>query len=290
MQQFVEVFISGISQGAVYCVFALGLSLVYGTTRIMNFAHGSLYMMGAYIAWVLSAGYLGFSYPIVFAVLIPTLFILGLSIERIIIRPLRWKPNWKTTTMMVTLGLAFVLDNFSLILFGSEEKLLPPFVQGTVSFHGLVFSHHKILVFFTAIGIVVALELFLGNSRYGRAMRAVAQDMQGASMVGINVNQIFGYAFGLSVVLAGLAGVLLAPIYLISPLGGWPPFLKAFVIVVFGGLGSTRGVLYAAFILGVIEAFVIYDIGATWTMPVWLLTLLVVLIVRPQGLLGVWAE
>ena len=290
MQQFVEVFISGISQGAVYCVFALGLSLVYGTTRIMNFAHGSLYMMGAYIAWVLSAGYLGLGYPIMFVLLIPTLFILGIGIERVIVRPLRWKPNWKTTTMMVTLGLAFVLDNFSLILFGPGEKLLPPFVQGTVSVHGIVLSYHKILIFFAAVGIVAALELFLGTTRYGRAMRAVAQDMQGASMVGINVNHIFGFAFGLSVVLAGVAGVLLAPIYLISPLGGWPPFLKAFVIVVFGGLGSTRGVLYAAFILGVIEAFVIYEIGATWTMPIWLLTLLVVLIIRPQGLLGVWAE
>ena len=83
---------------------------------------------------------------------------------------------------------------------------------------------------------------------------------------------------------------MLAPVYLISPLGGWAPFLKAFVIVVFGGLGSTRGVLYAAFILGIIEAFVIFEVGATWTMPVWLLTLLVVLMFRPQGLLGMWAR
>ena len=104
-----------------------------------------------------------------------------------------------------------------------------------------------------AIGILAALELFLSYAQYGQAMRAVAQDMQGASMVGINVNQIFSYAFGLSVALAGIAGILLAPIYLISPLGGWPPFLKAFVIVVFGGLGSTRGVFYSAFILAIIE-------------------------------------
>jgi branched-chain amino acid transport system permease protein len=163
-------------------------------------------------------------------------------------------------------------------------------VEGTAQFFGVAYSYHKILILCAAIGIVVGLETFLQRSRYGQAMRAVAQDMQGASMVGINVNQIFSYAFGLSVVLAGLAGVLLAPIYLISPLGGWPPFLKAFVIVVFGGLGSTRGVLYAAFIFGIIEAFVIFQIGATWTMTAWLLTLLLVLIVRPQGLLGKWAE
>ena len=145
-------------------------------------------------------------------------------------------------------------------------------------------------MFFAALVIVVCLELFLHRTRMGNAMRAVSQDMDGASMVGIDVNQVFSYTFGLSVVLAGIAGVMLAPIYLISPLGGWAPFLKAFVIVVFGGLGSTRGVLYAAFILGIIEAFVIFEVGATWTMPVWLLTLLVVLMFRPQGLLGVWAK
>jgi branched-chain amino acid transport system permease protein len=116
----------------------------------------------------------------------------------------------------------------------------------------------------------------------------------GLSLVyGISRGSIFPmvpYTFGLSVVLAGVAGVLLAPIYLVSPLGGWAPFLKAFVIVVFGGLGSTRGVLFAAFILAIIEAFVIFELGATWTMPIWLLTLLIVLMFRPQGLLGVWAK
>jgi branched-chain amino acid transport system permease protein len=253
----------------------------------MNFAHGSFYMVGGYLAWVLSVGYFGFSYPIVFLIAVPLLFLIGVAVERVVIRPLRWAPNWKTSTMMATLGLAFVVDNFNLIVFGPGEKLLPPLASGTLSIGELVTSYHKVLVCVLAIGILAALELFLSYAQYGQAMRAVAQDMQGASMVGINVNQIFSYAFGLSVALAGIAGILLAPIYLISPLGGWPPFLKAFVIVVFGGLGSTRGVFYSAFILAIIESFVIFEIGATWTMPVWLLTLLVVLLVRPQGLLGV---
>jgi branched-chain amino acid transport system permease protein len=123
---------------------------------------------------------------------------------------------------------------------------------------------------------------------FGQAVRAVAQDMQGATQVGIDVNRIFAFTFGLSVVLTGLAGVLLAPIYLVSPLGGWAPFLKAFVIVVFGGLGSTRGALIAAFVLALIEAFIVYYVGPSWTLPIWLLTLLVVLMVRPKGLLGKW--
>lgn len=290
MQQYLEVLVSGFAQGAVYCVFAFGLSLVYGIARVLNFAHGSFYMTGAYIAWLLSVGGLGLGYPAMFAILVPALFLIGILFERVVIRPLRWGPNWKTTTMMVTLGFAFLLDNLNLIVFGPRDKLLPPLLPGTVSIASLVFSYHKIMIVLVAVGIVVALELFLRRTLMGNAMRAVAQDMTGASMVGIKVNQVFGYTFGLSVVLAGVAGVLLAPIYLISPLGGWPPFLKVFVIVVFGGLGSTRGVLYSAFLLGVIEAFVIFEIGATWTMPIWLLTLLAVLMFRPRGLLGVWAK
>ena len=288
--QYVEVLISGVAQGAVYCVFAMGLSLVYGTARVLNFAHGSFFMVGAYIAWVLSDGYLGLNYAATLAILIPVLFLMGVLLERAVIRPLRWGKNWKMTTMMVTLGLAFMIDNLNLIVFGPEDKLLAPFFEGSFAISGLVFSYQTFLVFFAALIVVVCLELFLHRTRMGNAMRAVSQDMDGASMVGINVNQVFSYTFGLSVVLAGIAGVMLAPVYLISPLGGWAPFLKAFVIVVFGGLGSTRGVLYAAFILGIIEAFVIFEVGATWTMPVWLLTLLVVLMFRPQGLLGVWAK
>lgn len=290
MLQLLEILLSGIAQGAVYCVFAVGLSLVYGTARILNFAHGSFSMAGAYIAWSLSGGYVDLGYAGMLAVLLPLLFLLGLGFERAVVRPLRWTANWKTTTMMVTLGFAFLLDNLYLIVFGPQNKLLPPLVSGTTAFGGLVFSHQKIVIFAVAVAILVALELFLHRTLVGSAMRAVAQDMTGARMVGIRVDRVFGYTFGISIVLAGLAGVLLAPVYLISPLGGWPPFLKAFVIVVFGGLGSTRGVLYAAFLLGIVEAFVIFAIGATWTMPIWLLTLLVVLMVRPQGLLGVWAK
>lgn len=290
MQQFLEVFIGGIFQGAIYSVIAFGLSLVYGTSRVLNFAHGSLYMTGAYIAWFLSAGYFKLNYLFTLLILMPVLFLIGMGFERAVIRPLRWKPNWKTSSMMATLGLAFFLDNLNLIMFGPVAKVLPPFIDGTVTFYGVVLSKYKIAVFFIAIAVVSLIELFLHRTRYGFAVRAVAQDMQAANMVGIAVNQVFGVSFGLAVMLAGIAGMLLAPIFLITPLGGWGPFLKAFVIVVFGGLGSTNGACIAALILGVIEAFVVYQIGAGWTMTVWLFTLLITLMVRPKGLLGIWAE
>jgi branched-chain amino acid transport system permease protein len=284
--QFLEILFGGLTLGAIYCVFGVGLSLVYGTGRVLNFAHGSIYMAGAYLAWVLSVGLLNLSYPYTLLILVPVMFGFGMLIERILIRPLRKHDDWQTKTMLMTLGLAFVIDNANLMMFGSHSKLLPPLVEGTVSILGVTVSMHRVMVFILAVGIVLALELFLRYTRHGQAMRAVAQDQLAANMVGINVHRVFGYTFGISVVLAGLAGVLLAPMYMVSPFGGWEPFLKAFVIVVFGGLGSTRGVLLAAFILGVMEAFVTVWVGSSWIMPIWLLTLLVVLMVRPQGLLG----
>lgn len=288
MQYVLEILISGLSQGAVYCVFALGLSLVYGTSRVLNFAHGSIYMTAAYGAWALSAAGLGLL-PMVL-VLFPLLFAFGAGMEKVLVRPLRRHAQWKTATMMATLGFAFVLDNLNLVIFGPTSLTLPVLVDGTVHIGPVVVATHAVVTLVVALGVVAALHLFLIYAPLGQAMRAVSQDMTGAAMVGIRPDRVFAMSFGLSTVLAGVAALLLAPVYLISPLGGWAPFLKAFVIVVFGGLGSTQGVLYAAFILGIVEALVVAELGATWIMPVWFVVLLVVLMVRPRGLLGKWGD
>lgn len=286
MEQFFAVLFGGIAQAACYSIIAVGLSLVYGTARTLNFAYGALYTTGAYISWVLTIGYLGLPLWLAVLALIPILFFIGVGIERFMLRPLRQGKNWKITAMMVTLGLAFVLDNANLILFGAVAKPMPAFIDGTVSIFGVTVSAYRLAVLIIALAIVVLLELFLNRTRFGWAVKAVAQDIQGARQVGIDVNRVFSFTFGLSVVLTGCAGLLLSPIFLISPQGGWEPFLKAFVIVVLGGLGSTRGAVVAAFFLGLVEAAVVYELGANWTMPVWLVTLLLVLMVRPQGLLG----
>ncbi|WP_343211980.1 branched-chain amino acid ABC transporter permease (plasmid) [Aliisedimentitalea scapharcae] len=288
MTQIFEILLSGITQGAVYCVVAVGLSLVYGASRILNFAHGSLYSLGGFLAWYLVAG--GFDLPLWMAVLIilPVLALTGIGIERVIIRPLRGSDNWKINTIMVTLGLAFIIENGLQLVFGPGTRTIAPFVEGTLELGGITLSWYKVWIFAISLMLVGALEYFLGHTRYGQAVRAVSQDMQGANQVGINVNQVFSFTFALSVVLTGIAGILLAPVFLVSPLGGWAPFLKAFVIVVLGGLGSTKGAFVAAFILAVLEAFVIFYIGPSWAMPAWLVMLIVVLMVRPKGLFGVW--
>jgi branched-chain amino acid transport system permease protein len=290
MQTFLRIFFSGLSLGAIYCVFALGLSLVYGTSRVLNFAFGSTYMTMAYVAWFLSNGWLGLDLFWIFVLLMPVAFVFGLLTERLIIRPVRARSNWNIATMMTTLGFAFVLDNFNLVVFGPTAKSMPPLMEGATTFLGVTVAKQTVATLGLSLAAVAALQLFLTYAPLGQAMRAVSQDSTGAEIVGIRVDRVFAISFGLSTMLAAFAALLLAPVYLVSPLGGWAPFLRAFVIVVFGGLGSTQGVLWASFILAFIEATVIALFGATWILPIWFVVLLAVLMVRPRGLLGKWGN
>ncbi len=288
MNQLITVLLSGVTLGSVYSVNAIGLSLVYGVSRVFNFSYGAFFTWGAYLAWVLSAGALHLPYALVFLLSVPVLFVGGMVVERALIRPLRWRSEWQITTMIVTLGLAILAENVAVQVFGPLTKSLPSLFPGSLSVGGFQFAWHSIAMLTIAIVTMIAVDSYLNRTRTGTAMRAVAQDMTGAQIVGVPLNRVFGYAFGASAVMAGLSGILLAPIYLISPGGGWDPFVKAFVIVVFGGLGSIKGTVVAAFALGIGEALVTWKFGGVWTLSFWFVMLIVVLIFRPRGLFGTW--
>ncbi|NIS70506.1 MAG: hypothetical protein GTO12_16645 [Proteobacteria bacterium] len=282
----VDVLISGITNGSVYAVMAVGMALVYGVTKVFNFAYGSFYSMGGYLAWVFFGAKLG--YPFVFVAVIPTLFLVGLATEKYAVRPLRKRPDWEMTALMVTLGLALFLDNLYLVSFGPFVKSLPLLVEGQIAFGGFIVATQDITIFFIALSIMVTFMLFLERNRLGMAVRAVAQNMTGAKIVGIATDRVFGFTFAISAVLVGTAGILLAPKYFVSPLGGWTILVKAWVITALGGMGSIKGSLYAAFILGIVEALVGWQLGFTWTLFAWFAVLLLTLVIRPQGLLGIW--
>jgi branched-chain amino acid transport system permease protein len=286
INELIEVLISGITNGSVYAVMAIGMALVYGVTKVFNFAYGSFYSMGGYMASVVFGAKLG--YPLVFIVVIPALFIAGWLTERLAVRPLRKNPDWEMMAVMVTLGLALFLDNFYQAIFGPFVKSLPLLVQGQIEVGGFVLAMQDITIFIIAISIMVLFMLFLGKNRLGMAVRAVAQNMTGAQIVGVAKDRIFALTFALSAVLVGTAGILLAPKYFVSPFGGWVILVKAWVITAFGGMGSLKGSLLGAFILGIVEALVGWQFGFTWTMFAWFTVLLITLIVRPQGLFGTW--
>jgi branched-chain amino acid transport system permease protein len=287
LRDLIEVFISGIINGSVYAIMAVGMALVYGVTRVFNFAYGSFFSLGGYFAWLFFS--LKFNYLLVFASIIPAMFLVGLLTEKSVICPLRGKKNWEMLSVMVTLGLALFLDNLYLVIFGPFVKAIPNLFNGNVEIQGLVVAIQDIAIFTIAISFMVTFMLFLGRSRQGMAIRAVAQDMTGAEIVGIAKDRVFGYTFAVSTVLVGVGSILLAPKYFVSPLGGWDILVKGWVITAFGGMGSIRGSLFAAFILGIIEAMVGWAFGFTWTLIAWFAVLLLTLFVRPQGLFGVYA-
>lgn len=282
----IDILISGITSGAVYAIMALGMSLIYGVTKVFNFAYGSFYSMGGYLAYALFLT--GWGYPLVFIVSIPVLFMAGWWTEKLTIKPLRKKPDWEMMAMMVTLGLAMFLDNLYQAIFGPYVKSLPPLITGKVHMGSFVIAAQDITILLIAVAGMILFMAFLGKNRLGMAVRAVAQNPTGALIVGIPKDKIFAFTFGISSVLVGTSGILLAPSYFVSPFGGWTILVKAWVITAFGGMGSLKGSLYAAFILGIVESFVGWQFGLTWTMFAWVAVLLVTLIIRPQGLFGTW--
>lgn len=288
VQQIIQVLISGIITASIYAIMGIGLSIIYGISRVFNFAYGSFFTWGAYLAWSLFSAASWMNYPLVFLIVLPVMFFVGMATERVVVRSLRWQPNWQVTTMMVTLGLAFFLDNLALVIFGGFAKPLPPIFKGAINPLGFTLSVQDFATLIIGISVVVVFGLFLSRTSLGMSMQATSQDMTGAEIVGIPVKRVFSYTFGLSTALVAMGGILLAPRYYISPLGGWEPFFRVFIIVAFGGLGSIKGTLYSALILAVFEAFVSWALGAIWVLPFWFLVFLSVLAFRPSGLMGKW--
>ncbi len=286
LETFVHLMLAGITLGAIYMVMAMGMNLVFGVTKIFNYAQGSFYTWGGYVAWYLSAGKLGLNRWVALPIAIMGMFLFGMVFEKVIVSSLRRRPGWGFTVIIVTLGSALLLDNLTLIAFGPLSKTLPPLMEGSVSFGAFSVSRHNIILLMLAICILVALNLFMGRTRLGMALRAVAQDEVGARIVGVPVNTAYSVSFGIAAALAAIAAILLAPRTLIYPLVGWTMFLKTAGVMVLGGLGSFKGNIVAAFVLAIVELFVSYFVGGMWALPFFLVSLVVVLIFRPRGLFG----
>ncbi len=285
--QLTGIIIYGVLASGSYILMAMGLSLIYGVSGVFNYSHGSLLTVGAYIAWLLFHLFSQFiNYTVVCILIIPVMFYIGVGIETVVIRPLRRRPNWGFSAIIATLGLALVIDALIFILFGPMLKTLPPMITGSIIIAGFPLNNLKMFILLVAIALIFGLELFFRKTLTGLSMRAVAQDGTGARIVGIPLNRVFGYTFGISSVLAGISGIFLGSSYNLSPDGGWLFFIKAFIIVAVGGIGSLKGAFYAAIMLAVLESLVSFQLGNKWVMPCWFLSLMILLVIKPQGLCG----
>ena len=289
MYIFLQGALSGLLIGGVYALIALGLNLVFGTTRVINFAQGTLLMVGMFIAWWLFELFGIHPYLSVF-VSVPLLFAFGYMIQRTLIAPLlaREREREPMSVLLMTLGLAIVLENLALVLFRADFKTVNVGVStATWLVGGLVVSVPRLVGLLTMLATVAALWLFLTRTDLGRAIRAVGQDRQVARLLGIDDRRIYNYAYGISTALMGVAAAVLVPFYYTHPGVGLTFLLKAFVIVVLGGLGSMPGAAVGGLAVGVIEGVVGIYAQAAVAYIVLFAVFILVLVFRPTGLLGV---
>jgi len=283
-----DVIIAGLSTGSVYALMAVGMTLVYGVTKAFNFAYGDFFNLGGYLAWMLIVG-LGLQfggYLLVMIIVVPVLFAVGYALEKLLVAPLRKRKDWENKVMMLTLGLALFLTSLYMVVFGVRMKSLPPILEGTLEAGQLVFAYQDILIFFMSISGILAFGWMLNNTRTGLAVKAVAQNPVGATIVGIHKERIFATTFAISTVLVGFGGILLSQKWFINPSSGGTIMVKAWVVTAFGGMGSIRGGLYAAFIIGMLEAFVGWLFGMSYAIIALFVLLLATLVLRPRGLMG----
>ena len=283
-----DVIIAGLTTGSVYALMAVGMTLVYGVTKAFNFAYGDFFNMGGYFAWILIFG-LGLQfggYLTILFIVMPLMFAVGYGLEKLLIAPLRKRRDWENKVMMLTLGLALFLTSLYTVVFGVRMKSLPPILEGTLEIGQLIFPYQDITIFILSLVGVIALGWVLKNTRIGLAVQAVAQNPEGARIVGIPLERIFASSFAISTVMVGFGGILLSQKWFINPMSGGVIMVKAWVVTALGGMGSIKGGLYAAFIIGLLEAFVGWIFGLSYGIIALFILLLATLTIRPQGLMG----
>lgn len=279
--------VSGIVLGSAYALMASGLSLVWTTLGIFNFAHGALMTLGAYLAWTASdAAGLGLGLAAGIAISVAVMIGVGILMERLIIRPFYGNRDILLVTVMTTLAAMILIQKSVQLLWGARLKQLAPIFPGNVRIFLTTISAQEALMIVLAPVILGGLWFFLGRTSTGRGIRAVGQNPDAARLIGIDVSRLFIVTFALSAVLAGVTGIMLGSVRLLTPEFGSDPQVKALIIVILGGLGSLNGTVVAAYAIGLVEAALIFLVGIYWTPSMIFLLLIAVLVVRPQGLLG----
>lgn len=273
---------NGMVLGTMYFIMAIGFTMVFGIMRIVNFAHGEFYMLGGFtVLYLFGHLHLPFILSLVLAAIIIGLF--GTVIERFIFKPFRGD---ELSGMIAALGLAIVLQNTAALVFGAMPQAVPDAVTGSLQIGSVTVPLSRILAISLAFLILAILWGFIRHSRTGRAMRAIVQDSEAAALQGMRPKRLYPIAFGIGVGLAALAGGIMAPILTVEPFMGAIPLLKAFVVVILGGLGSIVGAIIAGLGLGIFESFISNFLGATAADILQFVLVIMVLLIRPQGLLG----
>lgn len=288
MNLILQTLVSTVIQGSILALMTIGMTLVYGTLRVLNLAQGVMVMAGGMAAWVFVAQ-LGMPVWVALVAAAVVAFVLGVLTYYASVRPLLGRPgiDFEMATFISTFAIATIVQAVVLLVFGPRQKPFPALIPGQWTLTSDVsITFHSILMAVVAIAMLSLLGIFLTRSRYGLAITAVAQDTNAARLMGIPARRVYVITMGIGAALAGIAGVLLAPVYFVYPNAGDLPLLQALIVVIFAGLGSVRGTIIAAYVIGFVQSVVSIYWSSTYSLTVLYVFILVVLIVRPYGIAG----
>jgi branched-chain amino acid transport system permease protein len=280
----IDYILNGIVIGSGYALIAIGLTMIFGLMEIVNFAHGEFYMIGGFIAFYLVQLF-GLNFFASLLVSIATVMVLGLLFDRVIFAPLRGKPI--ITTALVTIGLSIFMQNFTLYLWGATPKTIPsPFSRIPMKIGPIFITQERVFATLLTFAIIIGMHLFLKKTKAGKALRATFQGKEAAALVGINIDRVYAITFAVGVGLSATAGSLLGSIFYITPTVGGMATLKAFIIVILGGMGSFPGAIVGGLTLGVAESLGAGFISSAYKDAIGFIIVIILLLFRPQGLFG----
>ncbi|MBU1275723.1 MAG: branched-chain amino acid ABC transporter permease [Proteobacteria bacterium] len=284
MELIVQVCVSGLLLGGIYALISIGLNLIFGVVRIINFAHGEMVMVAMYLTFWLNY-FFGMDPYVATIIVLPVMFLFGVLIQRVIVQPIQ--SSSANMKIFATVALSLILQNVALIVCkGNFRTVQVPYGMSTFELAGIFISVPRLVAFFAALGSITLLYYFLKYSYTGKALRAIVEDHTIARLMGVKVQRLYLLAFGIGCAFSALGGVLLMPFSSVYPTVGIPFTLIAFIVVVLGGLGSMGGTFLAGLFIGVVEA-----VGGTYVSPalkeaIYFGIFIIAILIRPQGIFG----
>jgi branched-chain amino acid transport system permease protein len=276
--------VTGLSLGVAVVLVALGLTIIFGLLDVINMAHGEFYALGAYLA--LALGSAGVSFWLLIVIVPLVMLPIGYLLERGLIQRVFNMPDRHVTTLLLTFGLGLVLEDGLKVVFGSTTQRPTTPISGAIEIMGVILPTYRMFLIVLGFAIVIAVALVVNKTRFGAMVRAAAFDRNMAASLGVPVQRVFAGTFAFGVALAGLAGVLLAPIYSVFPTMGRDFIFLAFTVVIVGGMGSIAGAVVAGLLITQVQALSSLVVSPVWSDPIVFGIMVLVLVVRPQGLFG----
>ncbi|MEM2108283.1 MAG: branched-chain amino acid ABC transporter permease [Candidatus Bathyarchaeia archaeon] len=281
---FIETLLWGVANGCIYILLATGLNIIFGVMKLVNFAHGQMLMIGAYVTFALTTS-LGLNAYVALLAAMGIVALIGIGLERFTFRKVLGAD--KLNEIFVSLGLIYVFENAVVLLWGNKSQQIASLFQGLqLSLGSVSIGYDRLLAVLIVIGILAALYLLLRKTKIGLAMRATSQKSDTSMLMGINIERVYVFTFALGAALAGAAGALYGIIFPFDPTIGALPTIKAFAIIILGGLGSIPGAVIGGLLYGIAENVAVYFLGGIWQDAIAFAVLIIVLVIRPTGLFG----